>query len=302
MDYNDKLTEIFFHVDEFCLEFDRALESHLLAKSGKRKYKERAAKMSDSEIMTILILFHLKSYRNLKHFYLFYVKKHLSNDFPTTVSYNRFVELQQKALLPMVMFLKTCCLGKCTGISFIDSTRLPVCDNKRIHNHKVFNGIAERGKCTMGWFYGFKLHLVINDKGEILNFMITRGNIDDREAMTGANMLKDIFGKLFGDKGYISEQLVHALFVDGIHLITKIKRNMKNRMMKIEDKILLRKRALIESVNDELKNICQIEHTRHRSFVNFITNIIGGMAAYSFMPKKPAIACQKVNEAQLALF
>jgi len=128
-------------------------------------------------------------------------------------------------LLPMVIYLKTCCLGNCTGISFIDSTRLPVCDNRRIHNHKVFKGIAKRGKCTIGWFYGFKLHLVINDKGEILNFMITQGNVDDREPIVGGNLLKDMSGKLFGDKGYISEELTNALFVDGIHLITKIKKN-----------------------------------------------------------------------------
>ena len=302
MDYEDKLTEIFFHVDEFCIEFNKTIKGYQLEKGKKRKYKERPPKMSDSEVITILIFFHLKSYRNLKHFYLFHVKKNLAGEFPGAVSYSRFVELEQKALLPMVIYLKTCCLGNCTGISFIDSTRLPVCDNRRIHNHRVFLGIAERGKCTMGWFYGFKLHLVINDKGEILNFMITQGNVDDREPIVGGNLLKDIFGKLFGDKGYISEELTNALFVDGIHLITKIKKNMKNRMMKIEDKILLRKRALIESVNDELKNICQVEHTRHRSFINFVVNLIGGMTAYSFFPKKPEISYQKSMDTQLTLF
>ena len=276
MNYKDKITEIFFHVDEFCVKFNETLKSHQLTKCNDRKYKEREFKMSDSEIITIIVFFHLKSYRNLKHFYLHYVQTHLQSEFPKTVSYTRFVELQSKALLPMVLFLKTCCLGNCTGISFIDSTRLPVCDNRRIHNHKVFDGVAERGKCTMGWFYGFKLHLVVNDKGEILNFVITQGNVDDREPIISNNILKDVFGKLFGDKGYISEQLTNSLFVDGIHLITKIKKNMKNRLMKIEDKILLRKRALIETINDELKNICQIQHTRHRSFANYIANLISG--------------------------
>lgn len=298
MDYTDKLTEIFFHVDEFCIKFNEAMQTYQLTNYSKRKYKTRTPKMSDSEVITILIFFHLKSFRNLKHFYLFYVKKHLIKEFPNQVSYTRFVELEQKVVLPMVMFLKTSCLGKCTGITFVDSTRLPVCDNRRIHNHKVFAGIADRGKCTMGWFYGFKLHLIINDKGEILNFMITQGNVDDREPIASGNLLKEIFGKLFGDKGYISENLTNILFVEGIHMITKIKKNMKNRMMKIEDKILLRKRALIESVNDELKNICQIQHTRHRSFVN----IIGGIIAYSYFPKKPAIEYQKNYDLQLSLF
>jgi hypothetical protein len=302
MNYNDKIIEIFFQIDEFCLKYQKSLKDYQVSQGNRRKYKERDYQMSDSEVITILILFHLKSFRNLKHFYIFYVQKHLTGDFPKTVSYNRFVEMQKKVLLPMVVFLKTSCLGECTGISFIDSTRLPVCDNRRIHNHRVFDGIAQRGKCTMGWFYGFKLHLIVNDKGEILNFVITQGNIDDRQPMVENKLLKDIFGKLYGDKGYISEKLTNALFVDGIHLITKIKKNMKNRMMGIQDKIILRKRALIETINDELKNICQIQHTRHRSFANYIVNLVGGLIAYCFFPKKPALVYDIVKDTQLALF
>ena len=104
---------------------------------------------------------------------------------------------------------------------------------------------------------------------------------------------KNIFGKLYGDKGYISKDLFEKLFVDGVHLITKIRKNMKNALMLIHDKIVLRKRVLIETVNDELKNICQIEHTRHRSFHNFITNLLSGLIAYSFFPKKPSINLNK---------
>ena len=302
MNHIDKITEIFCLVDDFCKEFEKGLNTHQLTKGNIRKYKQGSFQLSDSEIITIMIFFHLKGFRNLKHFYLYYVQTHLINEFPKTVSYNRFVELQQKSLLPMVSFLKIYCLGKCTGISFIDSTRLPVCDNRRIHNHKVFNGIAERGKCTMGWFYGFKLHLVVNDKGELLNFIITQGNIDDREPILGTKFLKEVYGKLFGDKGYISQKLINTLFVDGIHLITKLRKNMNNKLMKIEDKILLRKRALIETINDELKNICQIEHTRHRSFGNFLTNLAGGLIAYCFLPKKPAIKYDFKHDGQLSLF
>ena len=141
----------------------------------------------------------------------------------------------------------------------------------------------------MGWFYGFKLHLIINDRGEILDFVLTPGNVDDREPLKCMDLHKRIFGKLFGDKGYIGKDLFEQLFVDGVHLITKLRKNMKNALMLLHDRIMLRKRALIETVNDELKNICQIEHTRHRSFDNFIINLLSALAAYSFFDKKPSI-------------
>ncbi len=204
----------------------------------------------------------------------------------------------------MIIFLKTLRLGESTGISFVDSTPVRVCHNKRTHNHKVFNGIAQRGKSTIGYFYGFKLHLIVNDKGEIVDFVITSGNVDDRQPLKNANFLKRISGKLFGDKGYISKDLVEMLFVNDIHLITGIRNNMKNQLMTVHDKIMLRKRFIIETINDELKNICQIEHSRHRSVVNFMTNLISGLLAYSFfLPKKPRIKYEtKETFGQLVLF
>jgi len=300
---DSKLVDIFYFTDEFCKEFNKTLEGVQLKADNSKKSRNKPCKLSDSEVITILIAFHLGGYRNLKHFYTQYVQVHLTRDFPETVSYNRFVELQQKALFPMVIFLKVMRLGSCTGISFVDSTPLKVCNNKRIFNHKVFDGIAQRGKSTMGYFFGFKLHFVINDKGEILSFVITPGNVDDREPLKDSNFLNKIFGKLFADKGYIGKQLFEQLFIDGIHLITGLKRNMKNCLMSISDKILLRKRSIIETINDELKNICQVEHSRHRSFGNFLTNLISGLLAYSFLPKKPAIKYDvEPTFGQLALF
>lgn len=284
----DKITEIFCIVDDFCIEFDKVKEGHILDKNDDKKRRNRSFKLSDSEVITIMILFHAGQFRNIKHFYINYVMAHLQKEFPQTVSYNRFVELQQKAVMPMAIFLKTFCLGACTGVSFIDSTPLKVCHIRREHSNKVFKGMATKGQCSIGWFFGFKLHLIINDKGEILDFMITQGNINDREPLKQKSFHDRIFGKLIGDKGYISQTLFEQLFIDGIHLITKIRKNMKNCLMHIHDKILLKKRALIETVNDELKNICQIEHTRHRSFDNFITNLLSGLIAYSFFPKKPS--------------
>ena len=292
-----KITEIFCIVDEFCKEYDQVVDKHLLGNPAKR-----SPVMSKSEIITIMITFQLSGFRTFKHFYLYYLQKHMQKEFPKTVSYNRFTELMQQNLMPLTLFLKTCCLGKCTGISFIDSTPIRVCKNKRINQNKVFKGIATTGKSTMGWFYGFKLHIIINDKGEILTFTITQANTDDRTPLKTERFLDKIFGKLFADKGYIGKELAQLLFVDGVQIITQVKNNMKNCLMTMSDKILLRKRSVIETVNDELKNICQIEHSRHRSFGNFLTNLISGLIAYSFLPKKPSIKFATENSNQICLF
>ena len=288
-----KITEIFFIIDEFDKNFEKIVSDHSLVRNTDLKQRNRKSTLSDSEVMTILILFHSGHYRDLKHYYINHVKKHMKSEFPQTVSYNRFVELQKKVVVKLAIFLKMFCLGKCTGISYIDSTPIRVCHIKREKQHKVFKGFAQKGQCSLGWFYGFKLHLIINDKGEILDFIITPGNIDDRKPLSDMNLHKRIFGKLFGDKGYISKDLFEQLFIDGVHLITKIKKNMKNSLMLLQDKIALRKRALIETVNDELKNICQVEHTRHRSFDNFVTNLLSELIAYSFFDKKPSINLQE---------
>lgn len=293
----DEVTEIFYLTDEFCKEFKSIVSSSMIGNAPKRK-----PRMSESEVITLMTLFHSSGFRNMKHFYQHYVQKHLQSEFPETVSYNRFTELMQSAVLPMTIFLKTCCLGECTGISFIDSTPIRVCKNKRIKRNKVFKDTAATGKSTMGYFFGFKLHLIINDKGEILNFVITQGNVDDREPLKNERFIEAVKGKLYGDKGYISKELTHILFVDGLHLITSIRNNMKNCLMELKDKILLRKRSVIETINDELKNMCQVEHSRHRSFGNFITNMLAGLIAYSFFPKKPAIKYETVKSSQVALF
>lgn len=181
------------------------------------------------------------------------------------------------------------------------------CRNQRIHLHRVFRGLAQRGQCSMGWFYGFKLHLVCNEKGELLSFMLTPpGNVDDREPLKNTAFLENISGKLVGDKGYISKGLFEKLFVDGIQLLTKVRNNMKGALMSVADKILVRKRAIIETVNDELKNMAQIEHSRHRSVANFTVNLVSALSAYCFFPKKPMIAVDRCTSPdpykQLTLF
>lgn len=292
------IVEIFCIFDEFCKIFEPELKKHLIDVPGKR-HRNRPCRVSDAEIMTILVLFHTSHFRDLKTFYLGYVCQHMRGDFPNRISYNRFVERQTKVALHLMLFLNTCALGKCTGMSIVDSTPIVSCHIKRMHMHKTMKGWAAKGKCTMGWFYGFKLHLIINDKGEIIQWMLTPGNVDDRDPLKNQFFTQKLFGKLFADRGYISQSLFDMLFVEDIHLVTKIKSNMKNSLMNLYDKICLRKRAVIETVNDELKNICSIEHTRHRSVDNFVVNLISAMIAYNLMPKKPQMNIEIIDRSRL---
>ena len=300
----DKVIEIFYMADEYSREFSKVRQKYSLDEGrndGKRR-RNKPNRMSDAEIMVILILFHTGGFRCFKHFYLEYVSRHMRHLFPVLSSYSRFVELEKEVALCLALFIKDVLLGKCTGISFTDSTALRVCHIKRMNSHRTFSGLAQKGKTTMGWFYGFKLHLIINDRGEILNFMITPGNTDDREPLRNERYVQDIRGKLCGDRGYIGKALFEMLFINGIQLVTRVRNNMRNMLMSAEDKILLRKRAVIETVNDELKNIAQIEHSRHRSFNNFIVNILSAIAAYCFFPKKPSVDVTFINDGQLVLF
>jgi len=281
---------LFFEIDEFCRWFEPLWNQYLLARNSTKRQRRRTLALS--EVMTLLVLFHQSGYRNLKQFYLTFVCQYLRADFPHLVSYNRFVEFERDALVPLCAYLQTR-RGTCTGISFIDSTSLPVCQNLRIPQHRQFNWIARRGKTTLGWFYGFKLHLIVSDRGELLSWQVTPGNIDDQRPVS--RLAKQLFGKLFGDLGYLSHPLKKLLQEQKLELITKLKKNMKNQFLNLTDKILLRKRAVIETIFDQLKNISQIEHTRHRSFWNFLVNLASGLIAYSWQERKPSLK-YNVNE------
>lgn len=298
----DKVIEIFCIADDFCKEFDAEIKKHQLPGTKSAKRRNRPGQLSDSEMLTILISFHFGTFRNFKHYYLFYVSTHLRKEFPDLISYSRFIGIQSRLFVPLAMFLKLVCMGQCSGITYVDSTKVAVCHHKRISANKVFKGIAEIGKSTMGWFFGFKLHLMCNERGELLNFCLTRGNVDDRSTLVWEALSKDLFGKLYADKGYISASLFESLFNQGIHLVTGIRSNMKNKLMSLRDKILLRKRSVIETINDELKNICHLEHSRHRGTANFLINTLAALTAYCFFPKKPSIRFEQEVRTQLTLF
>jgi Transposase DDE domain len=270
----DHLIAIFCDIDDFCKTFEPLYHRRRL-QEGQRQ-RTRQTTLALSEVMTLLVYFHWSHYRTFKHYYTEYVAVHLRPYFPHLVSYQRFIELMPRTLVPLCGYLTTR-KGRCTGIAFIDSTPLAVCDNHRIAAHKVFEGIAARGKTSRGWFYGFKLHLIVNDEGELLAFRVTPGNVDDRRPVE--HLATGLGGQLFGDRGYISQALHDVLLTQGLALLTNIRKNMKNRLIRLWDKLLLRKRALIETVNDQLKNISHIEHTRHRSVIGFMVNLVAGLIA-----------------------
>lgn len=286
--FEDKITRIFVDVDDFVKDLDLfSMKKQLLGDGVARR--DRKTILTLSEMMTIYIGFHLSHHTNFKSYYKDFLSVHFKHLFPNLISYERFNQVQNRLFMPLMLYINNRCLGQCTGISYVDSTTLPVCHIKREKQHKVFKGIAQKSKSTMGWFFGFKIHLIINDKGEILSFCFSRANVDDRDTKIMSIMTKEVFGKLFGDRGYIDQKLAEYLWNDGVELIYKRRKNMKSMNLSDTDKILLRKRALIETVNDELKNICSIQHTRHRSLQGFLNNAISALIAYQSFDKKPSI-------------
>ena len=279
------ITQIFCEVDDFYQTFERHWLSQPLLTStcGERLCHSR---LSLSEVMTIAIAFHGSGYRTFKEFYTLQVLPGWRKAFPNLVIYTRFVELMPWSLMLLCCFVQTR-RGEVTGISFIDSTPIEVCHPCRSRSHRVFEGLVGWGKNSVGWHYGFKLHLIINERGELLAFKLTPGNVDDRKPVP--DLTQDLIGKLFGDRGYISQELFEKLYEQGLELITRRKKNMKQKLVRLIDKILLRKRSLIETVNDQLKNISQIEHSRHRSIWNFLVNLLAGLTAYTYLPKKPSL-------------
>jgi len=286
------LTTIFCDIDDFCKQYKIFIATKRL-KDNKVPNSGRPRTLSLSDVLTICVYFHFSGYHTFKRYYKDYVCKELKSAFYGLVSYNRFVELMHEAAEPLALFAATRNSKNMRGIAFIDSTKLTVCHNLRIHSHKVFKGIAARGKTSTGWFFGFKLHVVINHVGEILSFWVTPGNIDDRNISVVTRLTKKLWGLLFGDRGYISQPLFECLFKRGLKLVTKIKKGMKNKIMMIYEKLFLRKRNIVESANNIFKNTLKMDHTRHRCVINFFTNVFSAIAAYSYHPNKPAI-CKRL--------
>lgn len=274
-------TAIFCFVDDFIQNYD---QDSVAINSRKKKTGPKNS-LNLSEVVTILIGFHQSSFDCFKHYYQEIILQHHFDDF-RLVSYEHFTRLIGFAL-PFLTLLLDSLFEKCDGISFVDSTSIAVCENYRIYSHKVFQGFATRSKTTKGWFYGLKLHLIINLEGSIVKASFSSGNKDDRKHF--CSMTEGVFGKVFGDKGYLSRQIFSDLWDENIQLITGIKRGMKNILMSITDKLLLLKRVLIETVIGRIKLLDKFEHTRHRSPINALSHMVSSLINYQLLTDKPSI-------------
>lgn len=272
------LLALFCAVDDFWQQW---------ARQQQPKRTRRQPGLCNSEIMTIVIHFHHSGYRTFKAYYVQEVQRHLRAAFPRLVSYSRFVRLMPRVTDCLHAYLRSR-QETSTGVAFIDSTPLRVCHNQRIPRHRVFRDSAERGKSSMGWFYGFKLHLVVNSVGALLNALCTPANIDDRKPVP--TLVAGLHGKVFGDKGYLSAPLREILAHTGVHLVTDSRRNMSAVPLDPADQGMLRRRFLIETIFDQLKNDLHIDHTRHRSVANFFVNLWAGLVAYTHQSRKPSFS------------
>lgn len=287
-----KLIQIFCDCDDFYKNYEQFIVNTSLL-DGKSPKANRKPTLHTSEIMTLLILYHLTGIKCFQYYYTDVVQKHFQGYFPNIVSYTRFIELIPRSLLPLWLFVNTCRTGQETGFYFADSKKLPVCDNLRIKRNKVFKGIAGRSKSSTGWFYGLKLFLVINQYGQVMRCLLSPANIADNNIGMMRKMFQKLKGFVFADKGFISQKAFDEFYQIGLKIVTTIKSNMKNKLMVTAEKLALKKRNLIESVNDLLMTICDIDHTRHRSPMNAITHALAGVAAYSYLDKLPSIFAKK---------
>lgn len=287
-----KLIEIFCSCDDFVNELYSYSEAHFLDKTHSRK-PTRIPQLSESEIMTICIFYHHSGFKCFEYYYRKLIQTSLKSYFPQAVSYERFVALMPRSMLLLFLYVNFYRCGLRSGIYYADSKKLPVCHNRRIHQHCVFKGIADRGHSSTGWFFGLKIFLVVNHLGQIIRAQLAPASRADNNYDATIRFLKNIQGLCFADKGFLSHKIFEKLYMDGLKLITGIRANMKNRLINMQEKMLLKKRGMIESVNDILMTVCDIDHTRHRSPANFFVNLFAGLAAYTFLDKVPSILSKK---------
>ena len=284
-----KVVEIFCEVDDFCRVYEEKLALHLLPCSASR-HSSNQPSLSLSEMMTIEILYHRSAYKCFEYYYEEEVLKgSLRSYFPAAPSYNRFVELKPRMLAALICYLHCLRLGAFIGLYYGDSTPLSVCHNRRIRQHKVFVGLARRGKSAVDWFYGFKLFIVVNGLGELVRAFLTPGNVSDSGEALIKRLFQGLTGLAFADKGFINATAFEDLLAGGLKLITALRSNMKNKLMDLKEKLLLKKRGMVEAVIDILKSICDIEHSRHRSPVNMLVNTYAALCAYTTLERKPTI-------------
>ena len=281
----DRLVEDFCQFDDFCQAFCPCWETRLLRQGAQpaRKRGPRAG-LADSEIMTILVLYHSSRFRHFRAFYEGVVLTLLRSAFPKAPCYARFIALTNHVWVPVTVFLLTR-MGRKTGIYYIDSTALPVCHTRRIDRHRVFAGLAGRGKTSLGWFFGFKLHWVFNHQRQIVALKLTPGTVNDTTPVP--QLTRDLIGKLFGDKGYLGQDLAHRWLRRGLVLMTRVRRNMKRLPVSFLDKALLNGRNIVETIIGHIKEFSSLRLPKHRSVLNAFTHLTAAIVAYQLNPLPP---------------
>lgn len=224
----------------------------------------------------------------MRYYYQEEVLVNLISYFPSAVSYERFVSIQPRVLPLLVGFLKDTRLCCPTVANYIDASKLEVCHLMRVASNKVFKGQAKYGRTIMGRFYGYKFHLIINHLGQIVNVIFSKGNLADNNKKLLREITQDFMGLLIGDKGYITS-IREELLESGINLITEPRKNMKPVKHTPEVEYYKKHRGLIETTNGLLKEKANIQHTRHRSTVNFELNLWAAIIAYTYNDKLPSI-------------
>ena len=281
----DRLVEDFCQFDDFCQAFGPHWEARLLSQEAQpAKKRGPQAGLADSEIMTILVLYHSSQFRNFRTFYEGVVLTLLRSAFPKAPCYARFIAVTKHVWVPLTVFLLTR-MGRRTGLYYIDSTPLPVCHPRRINRHKVFAGLAERGKTSLGWFFGFKLHLVFNHERQIVALKLTPGNVNDTTPVP--DLTQGLIGKLFGDQGYVGNDLAQRLLRRGLALMTRVRRNMKRLPVSFLDKALLNGRNIVETIIGQIKEFSALRLPKPRSVFNAFTHITAAIVAYQINPLPP---------------
>jgi len=289
----NKLIELFCDIDDLYQNFLDYQKSKGL---GSSRRPTRTLQLTGPEIASILVAYHYSGYKCFEYYYKQLILGHYADCFPEAPSYECFLSYIPKAIDLMVLWLLlTISRSRRTGLYFADSKTLQVCHLRREKSHKVFKDFARKGKSSMGWFYGFKLHLVINNLGEIMSLSITPGNVADNNQELLKKLLFDLEGICVADKGYITK-LFDYFYENGLHLLTKPRKNMKKLPIKNQHNLLLDKRGVIESTFDILTSVCDIEHTRHRKPINAFTHLIAGLIAYQFLDQKPRVFFPSINE------
>ena len=284
-----KLIKIFCEIDDFVIALENNIGSKLIENNNHPQSVNKPS-ITYSEMLCIEIMYHLSGYKCFQYYYEEeVVKGALKKYFPDAPGYSRFVQLKPRIFMLIVLYFQCCRLGRLCGLYYADSTSLSVCNNRRIHSHKVFKTQASRAKSSTGWFFGFKLFLVVNAFGEIVKASFTTAKVADNSLQQMLRLFNNLEGLLFADKGFINQKASQELFNKGLQIITGIKANMKNKLMLLSHKLLLKKRGMIESVNDILKSVCDLEHTRHRSPVNAVINVFAALCAYTYLERFPSI-------------